>query len=59
VVAFWDDRLGKLMKTEAWKKVLAQYGWADAFADSATFRKELAAEREATGKLLRELGFAK
>ena len=59
VVAFWDERLGKLMKTEAWKKALDQYGWADAFADSATFRKELEAEREVTAKLLRELGFAK
>ncbi len=59
VVAFWDDRLGKLMKTEVWKKVLEQYGWADAFADSATFRKELEAERDVTAKLLRELGFAK
>jgi tripartite-type tricarboxylate transporter receptor subunit TctC len=59
VVAFWDERLGKLMKTEAWKKVLAQYNWADAFADSAQFRRELVAEREVTAKLLRELGFAK
>ncbi len=59
VVAFWDERLGKLMKTESWKKALEQYGWADAFADSATFRKELEAEREVAAKLLRELGFAK
>jgi putative tricarboxylic transport membrane protein len=59
VVTFWDDRLGKLMKTEAWKKALVQYGWADAFADSTTFRKELEVEREVTTKLLRELGFAK
>jgi putative tricarboxylic transport membrane protein len=59
VVAFWDERLGKLMKTAAWKKVLAQYNWADAFADSAQFRRELVAEREVSAKLLRELGFAK
>ena len=59
VVAFWDDRLGKLMKTAAWKKALDQYGWADAFADSATFRKELEVERDVSAKLLRELGFAK
>jgi putative tricarboxylic transport membrane protein len=59
VVAYWDDRLGKLMKTEVWKKILEQHNWADAFADSATFRKELTAEREVTAKLLRELGFAK
>lgn len=59
VVAYWDERLGKLMKTEAWKKVLAQYNWADAFAGSAQFKRELVAEREVTAKLLRELGFAK
>lgn len=59
VVAYWDDRLGKLMKTEVWKKILEQHNWADAFSDSATFRKELEAEREVTAKLLRELGFAK
>ena len=58
-VAYWADWLGKLMKTEVWKKILEQHNWADAFADSATFRKELAAEREVTAKLLRELGFAK
>ena len=46
VVAFWDERLARLMKTEGWKKMLAQYGWADAFADSAQFRRELIAERE-------------
>ncbi len=59
VVAFWDERLSLLMKTDAWKKALAQYGWADAFASSAQFQKELVAEREVTGRLLRELGFAK
>lgn len=59
VVAFWDERLGLLMKTEAWKKTLNQYGWADAFADSAQFRRELVAERDVATKLLRELGFAK
>jgi putative tricarboxylic transport membrane protein len=58
-ILHWHDRLGKLMKTDAWKKALAQYGWADAFADSTQFKKELMAEREVTGKLLRELGFAK
>ena len=59
VVAFWDDRLGKLARTEIWKKALEQHGWYDAYVDSATFRKELEPEREVTAKLLRELGFAK
>jgi putative tricarboxylic transport membrane protein len=59
VTAFWDDRLGKLAKTDIWKKALDQHGWYDAYVGSATFRKELEAEREITAKLLRELGFAK
>jgi putative tricarboxylic transport membrane protein len=59
VPVFWDDRLGKLVKTDIWKKALDQQGWYDAYVDSATFRKELEVEREVTAKLLRELGFAK
>jgi putative tricarboxylic transport membrane protein len=59
VVAFWDERLGKLVKTELWKKALDQQGWYDAYVHSVTFRKELEVEREVTAKLLRDLGFAK
>lgn len=58
-VAFWNDRLGKLMKTDLWKKALEQHGWYDAYANSTTFAKELETEREVTTKLLRDLGFAK
>lgn len=58
-VAWWDERLGRLMKSEAWKKMLARYGWADAFADSARFKRELIVEREQGAKFLRQLGFAK
>ncbi len=58
-VAWWDERLGKLMKSDPWRKMLARYGWADAFADSAQFRRELVAERESSATLLRQLGFAK
>ena len=58
-VAFWDERLSKLMKTGAWQKILEQHGWADAFADSDQFKRELEAEREVTTKLLELLEFAK
>lgn len=59
VVAYWDERLARMIKSDAWKKVLEQHGWADAFADSTQFKRELDAERELVGKLMRELGFAK
>lgn len=59
VVAYWDKTLGALSKTEAWKKHLAQHGWFDAYADSATFRRELDAEEKIYAQILGELGMAK
>jgi hypothetical protein len=35
------------------------YGWYEAHADSAAFKRELESERDVTGKLLRDLGYAK
>ena len=58
-VAFWDDRMSRTVRTESWRKSMGHYGWYEAYADSATFKRELEAERDVTGKLLRELGFAK
>jgi tripartite-type tricarboxylate transporter receptor subunit TctC len=48
-----------MVRTESWKKSMDHYGWYEAYADSATFKRELEAERDVTGKLLRELGYAK
>jgi putative tricarboxylic transport membrane protein len=59
VIAYWDDRMSKMVRTESWKKSMEHYGWYEAYADAATFKRELEAEREVTGKLLKELGFAK
>lgn len=47
------------MKTEAWKKYLAQYQWFDAYADSATFARDLRQENEIYSKILSDLGMAK
>jgi tripartite-type tricarboxylate transporter receptor subunit TctC len=58
-IAYWDERMSKAVRTESWKKSMDHYGWYEAYADSATFKRELEAEREVTGKLLRDLGFAK
>jgi tripartite-type tricarboxylate transporter receptor subunit TctC len=48
-----------MVRTESWKKSMDHYGWYEAHADSATFKRELDTEREVTGKLLRDLGYAK
>lgn len=59
MVAYWEKTLATLTKSEAWKKHLAQHGWFDAYADSATFRKNLDAEEKIYTQILTELGMAK
>jgi len=59
VVAYWDKTLGQMVKTDAWKKQLEQHGWFDAYADSATFRKDLDAEEKIYTQILTDLGMAK
>ena len=58
-VAYWDKTLAKLVKTDAWQKVLDRYGWFDAYAPSAQFKKDLLAERKVYTKILSDLGMAK
>lgn len=58
-VRYWDRTLGQLVKTEAWKKALEKFGWFDAYADSAQFRKDLAQESKLYSQLLAEIGMAK
>ena len=52
VVKFWDDTLGRMVKTDAWKKTLARYDWYDAYADSATFRTVLEQERTLNAQII-------
>jgi putative tricarboxylic transport membrane protein len=58
-VKFWDQTLSKMVKTAAWKKYLDQYQWFDAYADSATFAKDLRQENDIYVKILTDLGMAK
>jgi putative tricarboxylic transport membrane protein len=58
-VKFWDQTLGKMAKSESWKKMLDRHQWFDAYADSATFRKELAQEEKVYSEILTQLGMAK
>ncbi len=59
VVKYWDQTLSRLVKTESWKKVLEKYQWFDAYADAATFRKELEQEDKAYVDILTQVGMAK
>jgi putative tricarboxylic transport membrane protein len=58
-VKYWDGTLGKMVKTDAWKKALEKHGWYDAYADSATFRKALDEETKVYAQILTDLGMAK
>lgn len=59
MVTYWEKTLAVLAKSDAWKKHLAQHGWFDAYADSATFRKILEAEEKIYTQILTDLGMAK
>lgn len=59
VIAYWDKTLGAMVKTDAWKKHLATQGWFDAYADAATFRRDLDAEEKIYAQILTDLGMAK
>lgn len=59
VVAYWDKALGQMVRTDAWKQQLEKHGWFDAYADSATFSKDLDAEEKIYATILSDLGMAK
>ncbi len=58
-VAFWDDLLGKLVRTDEWIREVAQYGWESEYLNSAESRKFLERQNEELKALLGELGLAK
>jgi putative tricarboxylic transport membrane protein len=58
-VKYWDQTLARMVKTESWKKALERHQWFDAYADSATFRRDLDQESKVYAELLTQLGMAK
>ncbi len=58
-VKYWDQTLSKMVKTESWKKTLDRYQWFDAYADSATFRRDLEQENKVYADILSQLGMAR
>ncbi len=58
-VKYWDQTLSKMVRTDSWKKVLDRYQWFDAYADSATFRRDLEQENKVYLDILTQLGMAR
>jgi putative tricarboxylic transport membrane protein len=58
-VKYWEHTLAQLMKTAAWKKAQERHLWFDAYADSATFRRDLGEEFKVYADVLAQLGMAK
>lgn len=58
-VKYWEQTVGRLMKTDAWKKALERHQWFDGYADSATFRADMEQESKQYAEVLTELGMAK
>lgn len=58
-VKYWDATLSKMVKTPQWQAILQKYQWFDAYADSATFARDLKQESEIYAKILTDLGMAK
>lgn len=54
--AFWDDAFGRIMKSDAYRKILEENGWAEGFSGAAETRKHLDLEYEMLKKMLPELG---
>ncbi len=58
-IAYWDDVLGRLVKTETWKKELEQSQIEDIYRNSAETAKYLKAEYDESRVILTDLGLAK
>jgi len=58
-VKYWEQAVGRLMKTDAWKKAQERHLWFDAYADSAMFRKDMEQEYKQYAEVLAELGMAR
>ena len=58
-IQFWDDTLGRMAKTDEWKKQLAQFDMEDVYRNSADTGRYWKAEYDEVKAVLTELGLAK
>jgi len=59
VVRFWEDALGKMVKSNGWKQVLEQQSWVDYFQTGEKFKKFLDEDFTKYEKLAKELELVK
>lgn len=55
-VAFWDQAFARIIKSDEWKKELADNGWAEGFISAAEIRKRLDSEFGLLTTMLGDLG---
>jgi putative tricarboxylic transport membrane protein len=58
-IKYWDQTLAKMVQTDSWKNALDKFGWYNAYAGSAQFRKDLDRETKVYAEILTQLGMAK
>lgn len=56
---FWQETFAKMVKTDAWAKVLERNEWAPLYRDSEEFGQVLREESETAQRLLRQVGLVK
>ena len=58
-VAYWQQTLGKMVKTGSWKKLAADSGWFEFYMSGEEFNKFLDDDLAFASALLKELGLVK
>jgi putative tricarboxylic transport membrane protein len=58
-IAFWDDALGRLAKTEEWDRELERNLWENAYTGSSGASRYLKTQYDELKRIMLELGFAK
>ncbi|HEU5138678.1 MAG TPA: tripartite tricarboxylate transporter substrate binding protein [Bacillales bacterium] len=58
-IDFWDKKIGKMVKTDAWKEVLANNQWESFYKDSSETKKFLKAQVEKYQELVKSAGLVK
>lgn len=58
-IAYWDDKLGKMVKTDVWKKVLKNNEWESYYKDSKETKKFLEEQNKNYKDLIEKAGLAK
>lgn len=58
-VKVWDEMIGKVVKSDAWKEGIAKHGWDDAYLPSAEYKAFLEKESKSFTATFNELGIVK